>query len=167
MKQKLAQLAISAALRRDWENALEYNQAILQLWPADVDALNRLARAYFELGNPKKAFETAKSALKIDPLNPIALKCQEKYEECDSQSGNLELEEDNRDGLTCERIMHEHFLEEPGKTKVVSLLNLGEWNLISTLSSGQVVQITPGKHRVSVCTIRGKKSVLSVGEISK
>ena len=49
------------------------------------------------------------------------------------------------------------FLEEPGKTKIVSLLHLGDSNkVLANLDSGDEVVLKLGSHRISVCTLNRK-----------
>ena len=70
----LYQQAIDAALDSKWEEALKINKKIIKLDPKNVDALNRQAKAYMELGKPNLAKKYYSEALKFDPYNPIALK---------------------------------------------------------------------------------------------
>ena len=72
MNEDLAQKAVAAALAGDWKEAEKINKQILKGDKSDVDALNRLARAYAEQGNLKKAKETAQKVLKINTFNQIA-----------------------------------------------------------------------------------------------
>ena len=46
LKRDLSRDAISLALKGDWERAAEVNQALLELFETDVDAMNRLGKAY-------------------------------------------------------------------------------------------------------------------------
>jgi len=49
------------------------------------------------------------------------------------------------------------FLEEPGKTKIVSLLHLGDSKkVLANLDSGDEVVFKLGNHRISVCTLNKK-----------
>jgi len=66
MDSDLAQEAINAALNEDWKKAILINTSIIKIEPTDVDALNRLARAYAETGNTVKAKIITKKVLKID-----------------------------------------------------------------------------------------------------
>lgn len=145
MNDDLAQKAISSALSGNWQKAIEINKKLLQIDSEDVDALTRLARAYAEAENIKKAKETTTRALKIDPLNIIAQKQSLKWKELKgihgSQAGPAKPQS---------------FLEEPGKTKIVSLINLGDPKTITQLDCGDEVQIVCHIHRVSVKTQLGK-----------
>ena len=73
-----AQIAIGFALSGNWDEAVKANLEIINQNPDDTDALNRLAKAYTELGKISQARETAKKVLAIDTVNPIALKLIKK-----------------------------------------------------------------------------------------
>lgn len=137
----LAQQAIDSALSCDWQKAVSLNKEIIKENPRDVDALNRLARAQAELGDYKKAKETAQKVLKIDPFNSIALKALSKWK-------NLNKGKTQPSAPTKAYI----FLEEPGKTKIVSLLHLGCVGVLANLDAGDEVILNTHSHRVSVTT---------------
>ncbi len=141
----LAQEAIEKALDCEWDQAIELNKEILKNDPSDIDALNRLARAYSEKGNIKKAKETSQKVLKIDPYNSIALKCISKWK----NAQKIDLAKSTPTNAQI-------FLEEPGKTKVVSLIHLGSKCIIANLDAGDEVVINSHSHRVSITTLDGK-----------
>jgi len=151
MIETLAQKAIVAALQSDWETALQVNMELLKLAPDDVDALNRVSKAYYELGNPKRAVRYCKMALAVDSLNPIANRSIDKYLAACDQA--FELRDETQ---LLKRVTQEFFIEEPGKTKTVALINLGEMKVILGLSCGDNVSLLPGKHRVMVSTVTGR-----------
>jgi hypothetical protein len=140
-----AQKAVKLALTGNWKEAVKLNNQILKENPKDVDALNRLARAHAELGNIKKAKSLTEKVLRIDPFNTIALKCLAKW-----KGGSR-----GRHPLT-KVLGAEAFLEEPGKTKLVSLLHLGDSKLLAKLDAGDEVRFSQGPHRLSVLTLDGK-----------
>jgi len=145
MRSDLAQKAIACALSGDWKQALELNQQILKENPKDVDALNRLARAYVEIGDISNAKKTAKNVLIIDPFNSIAQKSLSRWK-------NLKKGDFIPPTTTNANI----FIEEPGKTKTVKLIHPGDDKLLSTLEAGIQVKMHTNSHRVSVCTQEGK-----------
>ena len=49
------QEAIRMAMESRWLEAVAANQGIIEVFPSDVDAYNRLGRAHMELGDHKKA----------------------------------------------------------------------------------------------------------------
>src|SRR5258708_38031240 len=70
----LQKKAIDAALNCQWQQALELNLEIIKQEPNSVECLNRLAKAYFELGNLKDSGKFYKDVLELDPYNSIAQK---------------------------------------------------------------------------------------------
>ena len=145
MEMDLAQQAVSAALEGNWEKAIQINTKILDINPQDTDALNRLARAYSECGNLVKARKCVKMVLKIDPVNSIALRAWEKWR-CLTKGDTLPLAPTNA----------ESFIEEPGKTKIADLINLGDPKILAKLDAGDEVKFNPHGHRVSVISYEGK-----------
>ena len=59
--------AIDAALNNNWREALELNRELLTRYPDDVETLNRLDRAYFELGSVPKTKELYNSIFFLYP----------------------------------------------------------------------------------------------------
>jgi tetratricopeptide (TPR) repeat protein len=151
MIQKLAQEAISVALEQDWKKAIEINKKILAINPDDIDALNRMAKANFELGNIKRARILTERVLYIDSLNSIAIKCFEKYEVYEGKNTKPETGKAYFD----QRAASEIFIEEPGKTRLISLIQLGSEEVTLSLNSGQPVQMVASKHKISICTEQG------------
>lgn len=145
----LAQKAINLALQGDWTGAIVVNQELLKINSSDVDALNRLARAYAESGKISLAKSTSLKALELDPVNPIALKCLEKWKMVKGNSKN------NNTNHT-EPLVHENFIEESGKTKLVMLLHPGDSTVLAGCDSGDEVKLDTHPHSVSVTTLTGK-----------
>lgn len=134
------------ALSGNWAEAVKINLDIISGNSEDTDALNRLARAYWELGRVREAREATKKVLKIDPVNPIALKCIEKWKSSEGHSTHSANSAPT----------DENFLEEPGKTKLVTLLNLGDGKIFANLDPGEEVKLFPHAHKVSINTADGR-----------
>jgi len=145
MEISLAQKAVSLALGGEWKKALEVNLTILKENPDDIDSLNRLARCYAETGDAKMAIETTQKVLNLDPVNPIAQRCILKWKSA--------KHEENHQSTA---VSPEAFLEESGKTKMVTLLNPGDQSVLVNLDSGDEVMLTAHSHKVSVVDTGGK-----------
>lgn len=145
MDTSATQKAVSLALSGKWNEASLANLEILKENPNDTEALCRLSRAYFELGKISKAKETTNKVLKIDPTNQIALKFIEKIKVAK-----------NSDTPSMSINCTESFLEEPGKTKIIELMNLGDPENFVNLDPGEEVKMATYSHRVSVTTKDGK-----------
>jgi tetratricopeptide (TPR) repeat protein len=140
-----SQNAIHSALSGNWKDAATINLQILKENPEDVEAMNRLVRAYVELGEISKAKSINKKALTFDPVNPIALKCTEKWKAGISKS-HVHMSQNSA----------ETFLEEPGITKLVALVNLGSPKAFNSLDPGCEVKLFCHAHKLSVLSMEGK-----------
>ena len=145
MDTSAAQNAIGFALSGKWAEAIDANLEILKEYSNDTGALCRLARAYSEIGKITEAKKAANKVLKIDPTNQIAVKFLEKQKHTR-----------NFKGQSSQTSCLESFLEEPGKTKMVELMNLGDPENFSGVDPGDEVKITPYSHRVSITSSDGK-----------
>jgi tetratricopeptide (TPR) repeat protein len=123
----LTNQAIQTALQGNWHEAIAMNKSLIAENPEDIDALNRLALAYSITGKLKEAKSAYQKVIHIDPLNPIALR-------------NLKKIKDKKFSLTA-KLSNSHinnkFLEEPGKTKVVELVNIAQAKIVESLRTGQ------------------------------
>lgn len=133
---ELSHQAIDAALCSEWERAIKLNSKIIKEFSDDVDALNRLAHAYFEICNYKLAKKYYSLALEIDSYNPIAIKNLKIIQSIKKVNGQKPAP-----GNHHEKISPSLFLQEPGKTKVVSLLKVAEPQKISQTYCGMCVEI--------------------------
>ena len=140
-----AQTAISLALSGKWDEAAVANLEIIKSNPNDTEAMCRLARAYSELGKISEALKIVNKILEIDPANTIAIKTSEKLKMAKKYKLSPQYSAHN-----------ESFLEEPGKTKLVELLNLGEPENYLNLDPGEEVKLTPYSYRVTINKIDGK-----------
>ena len=143
MDENLAQKAITAALNSDWHQAIIINKLIVNEDSEDIDALNRLAHAYFENGDVSKATKTSKVVLKLDSDNNIAKKSLERYKK------NVPFGSQNKPNVSS-------FIEISGKTKLTTLINLGSEKVYSSLNTGDEVFLNTHAHKISVTTFNNK-----------
>ncbi|EKD85906.1 MAG: hypothetical protein ACD_37C00579G0009 [uncultured bacterium] len=132
--------AIQTALTGDWQAAIQVNKFLLEENPKDVEALNRIALAYTVIGKTKTAKTTYQKVLEIDPLNSIAIKNLKKIK---SDSSN-----NSGEGMTLQ--VNNIFLEETGKTKVVDLINLAQAEILLTLRTGQLVDLSAKRLKIFI-----------------
>lgn len=139
--------AINAALKNDWLKAISVNLSILESNPEDTAALNRLARAYKESGSLKLAKQTYRKVLVFDRFNPIAAKNLKLLESLGKGDHLLKKNQTAINGHACPP---QTFLEEPGKTKLVNLVNLAPVSLLSGLSCGEKLAFSIKRRTVTV-----------------
>ena len=114
-RQQRSKEAISLSMQGRWQEAVDVNQEILSNFPRDVDAYNRLGRAYMELGQLAKATEAYSRTVEIDPYNAIANRNLRRIADMD-QSESEEVDTD--------QVAPHHFIEEIGKSGTVVLYDL-------------------------------------------
>ncbi|MEK7160087.1 MAG: tetratricopeptide repeat protein [Patescibacteria group bacterium] len=132
--------AIQTALEGNWQNAIAINKSLIKENPEDMDALNRLALAYSITGKLKEAKAAYQKVINLDPLNPIALRNLKKLKEkrISFGNGNQNTQINNK------------FLEEPGKTKVVELVNIAQPKFIESLRTGQSVELSVKRLKIFI-----------------
>lgn len=150
----LPNLAIEAALESRWGDALKLNAQIIKTEPSNVDALNRLARAHFELGNLPLAQKYYTQALKFDLYNPIAQKNLKIIKSFKKNKEDFKPASSNGDEQL--RISPSLFLQEPGKTKIVNLMKVAEPQKLSTVYCGMNVELTTKNRGITVLDRRNK-----------
>lgn len=152
----LNQLAIIAALDSRWADALKFNRRIIKVDPQNVDALNRQAHVYMETGKSNLAKKYYNDVLKIDPYNPIALKnlkIIKSFRSSGQRNGDIRPNGEFK-------LSPDLFLQEPGKTKVVSLLKVAEPQKLSEAFCGMQVNFAIKNRKIII--IDGRGSYLGV-----
>src|SRR5437868_1811239 len=72
LRRVLPEKAIALAMQNRWSEAADVNRKIIELYPNDADAYNRLGKALMEMGRYRDALGTYKKAVELDPNNIIA-----------------------------------------------------------------------------------------------
>lgn len=147
--EELAQLAVKAALSGNWEEAIKINKKILKNSPSDINTLNRLAYAYQAVNDLVKSKSAYQKTLKLDKYNAIATKNLERLSLWKGKK---------RQDNTVQKISADAtvFLEEPGKTRLVTLINLAPLSTISLLRPSQPVEFSIKRKSVLIVTDNNK-----------
>jgi len=128
---KAVQDAIKLATENRWKEAVAANESILEVFPTDVDALNRLGRAHLELGEYKKAKDAYSKALELSPSNMIAKKNLERLA---LLKGSNSVKKEQR-----QKVPPNAFIAEVGKAGVVNLRDLAPQPLLVSMTPGEQV----------------------------
>lgn len=142
--------AIQTALIGDWQSAISTNRQLLDENPKDIDALNRLALAFTIIGKINKAKTTYQEVLKIDPLNPIALR----------NLKNLKTAKTAKNTSPQSLQLNNNFIEESGKTKVVEIINIAQPSVIQHLRTGESVDLSI--KRLKIFVLKNGKQYIGV-----
>ena len=137
--------AISLAVQSRWAEAMEANQSILAVFKEDVDAYNRLGKAFTELGQYEEARNAYGKALKLEPSNTIARKNLSRL------SG---LKAAPRTAASVHpRVDPRLFIEEAGKTAVLAVLAQGPKDVLGKITAGEQLQIKAFGKQLNLLTL--------------
>src|SRR5713226_8740546 len=142
LKKQWTDQAIQQALASQWEEAVITNKGILNIYPNEAEAYNRLGKAHSELGQYAEARQAYSQTLKYNPNNTIARK----------NLGRLSLlqEEPAQTHSGTERIDPRLFIEEMGKTGMTELINLAPSSVLAKVAVGDKVQLHVNGHTLLV-----------------
>jgi hypothetical protein len=132
LKRLNSKQAIALAMQGKWQEAIETNKSILELFPDDVDAYNRLGRAYMEKGEYGEAKKAYQRSLKLDAYNAIAKKNLLRLSQ---------LKEISKNPKEHVHTVEPHFIEEAGKSGVVNLQRLASPKTLARLVAGDKVTL--------------------------
>lgn len=132
--------AIKAAQEERWEDAQDLNQELLNADPNNIGALNRLGFAYLQENHLRKAQTTYQQVLEIDKTNAVAKKYLEVIKRANKHQP-VKLPK---------ALKHSDFIDEPGKTKSISLVRLADTDTLENLSIGADCTLKVTKTRISV-----------------
>ena len=144
-----AKAAIALAMAGRWEDAAELNRSILEIFPEDVDAYNRLGKALMELGRFQEARDAFNKALQISPHNSIARK---NVERLSLLSKNVPSSKESSS-----KVSPRLFLGETGKSGVTSLVEVAPPEVLAKVVAGDLVDLRIDGKRVIVASTDGTR----------
>lgn len=125
--------AIALAMEGRWREAVAVNKGIIEKYPDDVDAYNRLGRAYMELGEYLLARKAYSRTKEIDPYSTIAEKNLRRLIHL-KEAGTLP-------GENFQRVEPQVFIEETGKAGAVRLYRLAAKGVLAEVDAGDRVNL--------------------------
>lgn len=125
--------AISLAMQGRWDEAVSANEGIIEIFPNDLNAFNRLGKALTELGRYTEAKEAYSRALKIDAKNGIARRNLHRL--------SMLKEAEQIPAENNQRVNPQLFIEETGKAGVVTLEQLAPREVLAKISPGDPVDL--------------------------
>lgn len=152
LRQRLTDDAVSMALQGRWEEAEALNRDIIEKFPADAEAYNRLGRALTELGDFEGAREAYSKAVELSPENAIAKKNLARLTSLSQSmaalSGNARGSAGRR--AQARRVALDLFITEMGKAAVVDLHNVASPEVLAKIGFGDQVNLETRGQRLVV-----------------
>ena len=131
-----------------WQEAVAANKNMIASFPNDVDAYNRLGRAYMELGDYSQAREAYQRATELDPYNAIAKKNLQRLSHLGE--GTVDSTIDSH------KVEPHHFIEEVGKAGVLNLYRLAPPKILARMVAGDRVYLKIDGSNLAVESGRGE-----------
>jgi tetratricopeptide (TPR) repeat protein len=147
-KRTKSEHAISLAMKNRWDEAADVNREILEMFPNEVDALNRLGKALTELGRYAEARDTYARAVKLDPLNGIATKQLQRLSKLAAEGSAAPPPSPVDPRL---------FIEESGKTTVSVLTDVRRGEAVAKLGAGDQLQLERRGNQLIVVDLRQRE----------
>jgi tetratricopeptide (TPR) repeat protein len=148
LRRQRSKNAIALAMQGRWREAVAANQEIIESFPNDVDAYNRLGKAYIELGEYSLAKEAYTRAMELDPYNIIAQKNLRRLSYLGEAVVSPEANSD--------KAKPQHFIEETGKAGVVNLYHLAPREVLAKIVAGDKVYLRVSDSSLAVENSRGE-----------
>ncbi len=148
-RRQLTQQAIGLAVQSRWQEAADVNRQIVELVPDNAEAYNRLGKAYTELGRIAAAREAYENALRADPANLIAQRNLDRLSRID------ESEAEQLAKKAGQKLDPRFFIEETGKTGVVTVKNPAGAAVLATLTAGDEVKLERQDNHLLATTMDG------------
>ena len=147
LKRQTSKQAIALAMEGRWQESVNVNKNIIESFPNDSEAYNRLGKAYMELGEYTNSKEAYEKALKLDQYNTIAKKNLQRL-------ALLENTSPAGEGAV-EKAPPQLFIEEIGKAGVVNLYQLASPDKLVKMLAGDKVSLKTQDSSLAVYNLRG------------
>jgi tetratricopeptide (TPR) repeat protein len=157
LRQRLSKEAIDLALQGKWEEAESTNRDIIEKFPSDVEAYNRLGRALTELGRFDAAKEAYLRALQLAPENAIAKKNLARLTGLSESMATLKKsrQKTRTSKAQARGVALDLFITEVGKAGVVNLNSVAPVKVLAKMGFGDQVHLEEEKRRLIVTSEDG------------
>jgi len=130
---QLGKQAIALAMEGKWKEAEVVNLRLIEKFPDNIEAYNRLGRAYLEMGDYSHSEDAYRRTMEIDPYNTIARKNLQRLARLKENSGTV--------ATGVGKLEPQSFIEEIGKAGVVQLAELAPPETVVKLAAGDQVNL--------------------------
>lgn len=148
LRRQSSRQAIALTMQGRWQEAVAANREIIEKFPDDVDAYNRLGRACMELGEYALAREAYEKAVDLDPYNTIAKRNLTRLSHLGETPAITEAAQ--------HKVEPQQFIEEVGKSGVVRLYRLASPQVLARVVAGDQVDLKTDGASLAVETLQGE-----------
>jgi len=155
LRRRLSEKAVDLVALDRWEEAEMVNRSIIERFPSDVEAYNRLGKALTELGDFAQAKQTYLKVLTLAPGNAIANKNLARLASLPEF-----MDDKHRKALPSrarvQKVAPEFFTIEMGKSGIINLRNLVSGEILAKMALGDEVQLKVKGQRLIVESVYGE-----------
>jgi tetratricopeptide (TPR) repeat protein len=127
-----AEQAVNLAMQSRWAEAADLNRQIIDTYPKDIEAHNRLGKALMELSQFDEARQMYNHTLRLDPTNGIAQKNLQRLEK---------LMTETVPDLPSGPVDPSLFIEETGRTTTTTLVQTAPDDVLAKMNPGDSVDL--------------------------
>jgi tetratricopeptide (TPR) repeat protein len=142
--------AIQLAMASRWAEAVTVNKRIIELFPDDVEAFNRLGRSLTELGQYAEARTAYQQSLQKDPNNVIAQKNLQRLSQVDIDAEPVVAS-------AMDKIDPRLGNAEAGRSGIVRLVQVPDKTTLSRMNAGDQVRLQIEGRALMVYNARGER----------
>ena len=142
--------AITLANESRWNEAIFVNRLIIESFPHDIAAYNRLGKALGEMGRYSEARDSFQSALSISPHNPIAKNNLLRLANLKDES-----KQNQKHRLTEPQKLYSNFITDSSKSLITNLFNLPPRTILAKMGAGDILNLALHNKRILVKYIDG------------
>lgn len=148
IKRVKAEQAVNLAMQSRWAEAAELNRQLIDTYPKDIEAHNRLGKALMELSRFDEAREAYNHTLRIDATNTIAQKNLQRLEKLMEEAVALDLPTGPVDPTL--------FIAETGRSTITSLVEPAPADVLAKMNAGDLLSLEVQDRTVNVQNAAGE-----------
>lgn len=148
IKRVKAEQAVNLAMQSRWAEAAELNRQLIDTYPKDIEAHNRLGKALMELSRFDESREAYNHTLRIDPTNTIAQKNLQRLEKLMEEVVAIDLPTGPVDPSL--------FIAETGRSTITSLVEPAPADVLAKMNAGDLLSLEVQGRIVNVTNAAGE-----------
>ncbi|HET7034088.1 MAG TPA: tetratricopeptide repeat protein [Thermomicrobiaceae bacterium] len=150
-----AEVARIQAVQGRWDEAIQTNREILESFPRDVEAMNRLGKALIAQHRFDEALEAFQNALKIEPQNAISQRNATRLEQ--TIAAGMTENAPPPSAIPAAEVTSAMFVEEVGKTYVTDLVRPNPDLLFTGIAPADEVELHVQGREVEIRDREGRR----------
>lgn len=149
LKRLKIEQAVTLAMQSRWAEAADLNQQLIESFPKEVEAYNRLGKALMELGSYEDAREAYNHSVRLEPTNTIARKNLLRLDTLVAEAAPVLP--------AAAPVDPSLFIAETGRAVVTALVELATSEVLATVDAGDALTLDVQEKTVAVMSPKGDR----------